>query len=136
MSCCVVSRTHHNFFFFTVDSHWKCGVYDKHCGFLIELYAKIHSTLNAAINFTKNFLMLIYVANQWWLVITPDNTGSLLGKRVLIEARRWKTKFMSIVSPAAKEQKMIKGTFQTIKCYKIYVKLCNWTCSSQCFEGL
>lgn len=107
------------FFFFTMDCHWKCGVYNKHCGFLMEWYAKIHSTLNAAINFAKNFLMLIYLANQWWLVTAPDNTGSLLGKCVLIEARRWKPKFMSVVSPATKEQKMIKGTFQTIECYKI-----------------
>jgi len=32
--------------------------------FLIKWYAKIHHAVNAAINFTENFLMLMYLASQ------------------------------------------------------------------------
>jgi hypothetical protein len=45
-------------------------------------YAKIHPTVNAAINFIKYFLVLMYLASLC-LMTRPHNTGSLLDVRAV-----------------------------------------------------
>lgn len=62
----------------------------------------------------------MYLANQWWLVAAPGNTGSLLDiKKGIDRSKVLKDEVYVDCPPAAKELKMIKGTFQTIECYKI-----------------
>jgi len=53
-------------------------------------------------------------------VAAPGNTGSLLDiKKGIDRSKVLKDEVYVDCPPAAKELKMIKGTFQTIECYKI-----------------
>jgi len=53
------------FSFLVVNWLWKYCVQRTECVFLAASYVKTHPTVNAAINFTENFLELIYLASQW-----------------------------------------------------------------------